>query len=152
MRNTCIKGICVAFILAMLFAFESERKDYFWLGYLAGVLFGMITGLLAIEPMKGRIVEGTLTGKRTLDRGFRTYLVLAVPLDFEFRTYWKSYLVIALSLVISCLLANELLHSMTVFFGFMAGQFAGIMLCIFAWVLLYEKRHNVGLTVKDTKP
>jgi len=139
-------------MFAVLFAFESERRDYFCMGYLAGVLFGMITGLLAIGPMKGRIVEGKFIGKRTLDFEFRTYLVLAVPLDFEFRTYWKSYLVIAISLVISYLLANELLHSMAVFFGFMAGQFAGMMLCIFAWVLLYEKRHNVRLTIEDTKP
>jgi len=135
-RSTCIYGICLALLIPVYYYFFlSEGRNHYWTGYLAGVIFGIITGPLASGPMKDRIVEGVLIRKRTW--------------EFEFRAYWKSYLILAISLVISYLVASELLHSMDAFFGFIAGLFAGSMMYFFVWVLLYERRHNVRLTIES---
>ena len=134
LRSTCIYGMCLAFVFTGFYILLLDARDYFWRGYLAGAFFGIITGFLGIGPMKERIVEGTFIRKRTV--------------DLEFRTYWKSYLLMGSSFIISYLVASELLHSTAAFLGFIGGVFAGMVLFFFVWVLLYEKRHNVRLKIE----
>jgi hypothetical protein len=122
----------MALLFTWLGSFESE---VFWTGYLAGGVFGILAGPLAIVPMKRRIVDGRVMMRRAG--------------GFAFRTYWKIYLVMAVAVVVWILLARELTPAMDSFYGFTAGLFAGMILYFFVWVLVYEKRHNVRLRYAD---
>ena len=124
--------IIMAAVATLIAVIELEDGDHFWKYYLGGALLGIIAGPLTVWSTKEKIVEG----KYICNRGW----------TLNYRTSWRRYLAIVIGAVI-IFLAGDRLDS-TGSFGLVTGLFAGMAVYFYVWVLIYEKRHNVRVTIE----
>jgi hypothetical protein len=133
LRNASFYGIGLALLFTIMAITELFQDLYlFFISYSIGLVLGVVVGQASIGYFNDRITDGRIIFKR--------------PSDLAIRKYWRAYLLMICAFA-SCFLLPEILPKKSTRLCALSGLFLGLMLYNLVWVMLYEKRHHVRLTI-----